>query len=431
VELLRLVGISFQSLPVALREEFAVTNERIESAPIILKDAFDLSEIVCLYTCNRIEFYYISECEIDPVSLFCYLSKPTIELSEKLKSNIYRYSGEKVIHHLFSVVCGLKSMVVGESQIFHQIKKAFQISSRNDCVKKELSLLFQHAFKTAKEVHRLTQLDKIKNSASSLAVELAETLLEGLSDKNVLIIGTGETAELTMKTLFSKGISNIVFMSKTIERALEWSENTKQTTMLTNQLPQVLSAFDLIISCTSSETPIITKGMFKSSSMEIIEKNQVLIDLGVPRNIESSVGELPNKHLRNIDDLKCLMDKNQEIRMSEVQEANLIVKEAVDKYKCRRSLNSMFLSIHEDCVDHARNNFRKALHDFHNSGNLEEFEEQMSTLILKSIETPLNYMRDLTNRIPASVLNETVFKVTEPTNSTQFIEMPSRSWQKS
>lgn len=431
VELLRLVGISFQSLPVALREEFSLTNDKAEVAPVILKDVFDLSEIVCLYTCNRIEFYYTSEFEVDPVSLFCYLSKSTFELNQKVRSNIYHFSGENVTQHLFSVICGLKSMVVGESQIFHQIKKAFQISSRNGCVKKDLNLLFQYAFKTAKEIHRLTQLDKIKNSVSSLAVDLADVLLEGLEDKNVLIIGTGETAELTRKTIFSKGIGNLVFMSKTQKRAEQWSDITGQTTMLVSQLPKVISAFDLIISCTSCETPIISRAMFNDYSIETNEKTQVLIDLGVPRNIDASVGELPNKYLRNIDDLKGLMDKNHELRMCEVQEANLLVKEAVEKFKCRKSLNAMFLSIHEDCIEIARNNFRKALSEFQHSGNLENFEEQMSKIIFKSIETPLNSFRDLTNRLPASVLNETIFKEVDSVKTKIIIESSLGNRQKS
>lgn len=402
---LQLVGISFQSLPVALREDFALTNERKEDAPVLLKEIFGLSEIVCLYTCNRIEYYYTSENDVDPLVLFCYFCQNPMELNQKIASNIYFYQGDQVSDHLFKVVSGLKSMVIGETQILNQVKKAYQISSRNGCLHKDLNGLFQFAFKTAKEIHRHTNLDVIKRSISSLSIELAESLLGSLKDLKVLIVGTGETAELTKKCLMAKGYENFLFMSKTEERAKEWSERNGTPTLLTRDLPFVLDEFDVVVACTDCQEPILRKDMIFGS----LNKSKVLIDLGVPRNIDSSIGELQNIYLRNIDDLKGIVDKNHESRMREVVYAEEIISEAVAKFKSRQSLNELFQSIHENCMDEASLNLRKAIFHFQNNGSLDTLEEEIAAIIVKSIEAPLDRFRSFANKIPATVLNDYTF----------------------
>lgn len=405
---LRLVGISFQSLPVALREEFALTNDKKENAPILLKEIFGLSEIVCLFTCNRIEYYYTSEIEIDPLQLFSYFCQSEDNIGHKIRNNIYYYTGDKVISHLFKVVSGLKSMLIGESQILNQIKKAFQISSRSGCVHKELNGLFQFAFKTAKDIHRFTNLDAIKRSIASLSIEMAESILGSMNNAKVLILGTGDTAELTRKALLAKGIEGFLFMSKTEKRAKEWSLLKKKPTLLLWQLPIVINDFDVVIACTDCQEPLIKKEMFFNNT-KLHNKPKVLIDLGVPRNIESSIGELQNVYLRNIDDMKSIFDSNHDARMKEVVYAGEIIEEAVDKYKCRQSLNRLFYDIHESCMDDASDKLRKAVNNFQISGDLESFEEEISSIIIKSIEAPLDGFRSLANKIPSSVLNSYAF----------------------
>jgi glutamyl-tRNA reductase len=406
---LRLAGISFQSLPVALREEFALTNDKKENAPILLKAVFGLSEIVCLYTCNRIEYYYTADIEVDPYELFCYFCPNDIEFSQKIRGNIYCYSDEKVCDHLFKVICGLKSMVIGETQILNQIKKAFQISSRNGCVHKNLNNLFQFAFKTAKEIHRLTSLDSIKSSISSLSVELAENLLGSLSEAKILIIGTGETAELTQKTLTYKGINNFLFMSKSEQRALEWAIQSGVPTLVIEELPLLINKFDVIIACTDCQEPLLKKEFFLNNHFNFQQKKIVLIDLGVPRNIDSSIAELENIHLRNIDDLKGMMDGNHEFRMREMSLAASIIEDAVEKYKCRQSLSIMFQDIHENVQSEAKNNLIEIINQFQNSGDLEGLQEKLALLIARCIESPLDGFRSLANKIPSAVLNEYAF----------------------
>ena len=406
---LRLAGISFQSLPVALREEFALTNDKKENAPILLKEVFGLSEIVCLYTCNRIEYYYTAEIEVDPYKLFCYFCPNDMELSQKIRGNIYCYSDEKVCDHLFKVICGLKSMVIGETQILNQIKKAFQISARNGCVHKSLNNLFQFAFKTAKEIHRQTSLDTIKSSISSLSVELAENILGSLSEVNILIIGTGETAELIQKTLIYKGINNFLFMSKSEQRAKEWAIQIGVSTLVIEELPLVVNEFDVIIACTDCQEPLVKKELFLKNHFNFLQKKVVLIDLGVPRNIDSSIGELENIYLRNIDDLKGMMDGNHDYRMREMSLATNIIEDAVEKYKCRQSLSALFHDIHENVQSEAKNNLAELINQFQNSGDLEGLQEKLSLLVDRCIESPLDSFRSLANKIPPAVLNEYAF----------------------
>ena len=140
-----------------------------------------------------------------------------------------------------------------------------------------------------------------------------------------------------------------------------------------------------------------------------LQKKVVLIDLGVPRNIDSSIGELENIYLRNIDDLKGMMDGNHDYRMREMSLATNIIEDAVEKYKCRQSLSAMFHDIHENVQSEAKNNLAELINQFQNSGDLEGLQEKLSLLVDRCIESPLDSFRSLANKIPPAVLNEYAF----------------------
>ena len=274
---------------------------------------------------------------------------------------------------------------------------------------KNLNNLFQFAFKTAKEIHRQTSLDTIKSSISSLSVELAENILGTLSDAKILIIGTGETAELTQKTLKYKGVNNFLFMSKSEQRAKEWAIQTGVPTLVIGELPLVVNEFDVIIACTDCQEPLVKREIFLYDKFNIQQKEIVLIDLGVPRNIDSSIAELENIILRNIDDLKGMMDGNHEFRMREMSLATSIIEDAVEKYKCRQSLSAMFQDIHENVQSAAKNNLAEIINQFQNCGDLESLQEKIALLIDRCIESPLDSFRSLANKIPPAILNEYAF----------------------
>lgn len=404
-----LVGISFSSLPVAVREDFSLSAEEQEKAPVVLKEVFRLEEIVCVYTCNRIEFYYIENESVNPYELFCYFTELNGSAVSKIISNIYCYKDDEVLLHLFGVISGLKSLVLGESQIFHQIKKAFQISVRGSCVKKELHQVFSYAFKIAKEVHRVTQIDQFKSSVASVAVDLAENLSGNLNNQKVLIVGMGETAELALKSLQARGCELVWFASRSVERALIWSEVSGKETFLIKELPLILEEFSVIISCSDCKTPLIHKSIFYNAYLRSTTKRFTLIDLGVPRNIESSLGELPGVQLRNIDDLKDMISENRESREKASSDAWQIVKLAVEKFNCQKSMNLYLQKFRHDMLMRSQNLIIDALQKFSETNQVLELEANLIKIIEKNTESALEQIRFQLHKIPPAVLNCTLF----------------------
>src|SRR5436190_15458206 len=210
------VGLSYKTAPVELRERLAVHPSRLRCAGCLLKIRGQLSEVVLLSTCNRVEIYGVTDrLSYNPYALFHQLSDQDVDANPHL----YFHEGVEAVEHLFSVTSGLDSMVIGETEITGQVKQAYQIAQEGKLTGKITNRVFQTALQTAKEIRTQTGIGRGATSVGSVAVELAERIFKDLSDKTVMIVGAGKMGEACVRHLNKKGARSVLVSNRSFERA--------------------------------------------------------------------------------------------------------------------------------------------------------------------------------------------------------------------
>src|SRR5947207_2701991 len=214
------LGLSHHSSPVAVRERFAFPDARIPATLQLLRDSGAVAEAVILSTCNRVEIYAVTT--LEPRAAFTSLQEFLVNCHnyrDPLTDEIYRFTEPQSIQHLFNVACGLDSMVLGETEILGQLKKAYQLALQHRCTGPVLNKAFQKAFNVAKRVRTETNIQRGSVSVGSVAVELAEKIFNSLEDRHVMVIGAGETSEKTARALLSRGAKSILVSNRSYDRA--------------------------------------------------------------------------------------------------------------------------------------------------------------------------------------------------------------------
>lgn len=295
-----MVGINLQLLPNVLRQEFEYSDSIKENAHLVLKNFFCLSEIVTLYTSNQIEYYYISELEVDPYSLLCYFCPNDAGMSEEIRTKIYYYKGHYVMMHLYKLSYQMLTTENIQPTIMYQINRAVQLFAKNSYDLLNLEELFLLTQKIIKDELRQINLNFINKFISTLSVAYAESVLSSLENSRILIIGTGRTAKLAEHALLEKGYNNITFMSKSEEVVKNWLLISPKPILWIWYLPVVIHDFDVVIACEDCNETIIKKEMLMTEMAFLNNREKVFIDLGVPRNIDTRLEEIPGIHMRNI-----------------------------------------------------------------------------------------------------------------------------------
>ena len=313
------VGLSHKTAPVELREKLAFSKESYSSAFEILKANPLIRESIILSTCNRVEIYAVVDDETESVKeLKKFLSEfHKVDLKD-FESQLYTYPDPESITHLFNVASGIDSMVVGESEILGQLKDAYTIAHDNKAVGKILHVLFHKAFACAKDTRATTSVASGPVSVSSIAVELAEKIFGNLSKKAVMVLGAGETSELTAKHLMDHGVSSILVSNRSFDRAVELAKKFGGDAVRFDEFLNYLTSADIVISSTAAPHCIIKKDEIQSVMHKRKQRPLFLIDIAVPRDIEPEVNEIDNVYLYNIDDLKVIVDNNLKERQKEV-----------------------------------------------------------------------------------------------------------------
>lgn len=331
---LQVAGVNHQTAPVELREKLAIPKGAGRPLVEHLARSLGLKEIVALSTCNRTEFYWVAEEEIDPLAFFRSLPDARGEAVDGLASSIYRMGGVDAARHLFEVTCGLDSLVLGETQIFNQVKRAYQRSKELRSTGPCLNTLFQKAFEVTKKVHTQTGLNSGRASVPSVALELAEAIFEDLSQLYVLIIGTGEIAGLILDGMVKRGARRLGFVTRTAERAESLRKSGRGEVYTLEELDRVLWKADIVVSCTAANRPVVSPSQVKQALAERKKGGLPLLvlDLGLPRNVDPEVGHLGQVYLRNVDDLEKVVEKNRARLQKEVVKARKITDEAVLEY---------------------------------------------------------------------------------------------------
>lgn len=327
------IGLSHRSAPVELRERFAFVESKIPDALKQLRESGLVTESVVLSTCNRVEIYAATTLAPDDI-FFAKIKKFLVEhhaYDGELGDELYTFAEPHSLHHLFKVAAGLDSMVIGETEIFGQLKKAYDLAFTHKHTGARLNKAFQRAFNVAKHIRTKTNIQRGSVSVMSAAVELAEKIFTSLAEHEVLVIGAGETSEKTARALQSRGVQKITVTNRSPERAQALAAELGGRAVPFECWPEEFERIDIAVSSTAATTHILDRAKLEPLMKRRQHRPLLLIDIAVPRDIDPAVSELDNVYLYNVDDLKAIADEYLKLRHEELDRCNQIIAEKVAK----------------------------------------------------------------------------------------------------
>ncbi|PLW83373.1 glutamyl-tRNA reductase [Kineobactrum sediminis] len=330
------LGINHNSAAVEVRERVAFAPEQVGEALANACEQMDLEEVVILSTCNRTEIYTI-------VPDNCPLAGKARQLIEwmasyhhlsvsELRVAAYHFEAGEALQHIVKVASGLDSMVLGEPQILGQLKSAYAVAVAAGTLGGDLDRLFQRVFSIAKKVRTDTAIGENPVSVAYAAVDLAGHIFSDLSRCSALLVGAGETIELVARHLLEAGVKRIVIANRTLGRARELAQKFGAEAVLLAEIPGQLLHSDIVITSTASQLPILGKGAVEDAIKARKHRPILMVDIAVPRDIESQVGDLADIYLYTVDDLRDIVEQNLRSRQSEARKADLLIEESVSLY---------------------------------------------------------------------------------------------------
>lgn len=324
------VGLNHQTAPLSIREKLAFAAAALPEAVRNLARSNAATEAVILSTCNRTELYCVGDSEEIIRWLADYHSLPI----EEIRPYLYTLDMQETVRHAFRVACGLDSMVLGEPQILGQIKDAVRAAQEQESMGAKLNALFQKTFSVAKEVRTDTAVGENSVSMASASVKLAEQIFPDIGDLNVLFIGAGEMIELVATYFAAKNPRLMTVANRTLARAQELCDKlgVNAEPCLLSDLPAILHDYDVVVSSTASQLPIVGKGMVERALKQRQSMPLFMLDLAVPRDIEAEVGDLNNAYLYTVDDMVNIVQSGKEARQKAAAAAETLVSEKVAEF---------------------------------------------------------------------------------------------------
>jgi glutamyl-tRNA reductase len=337
------LGINHKTAPVEVRERVAFAPELLSDAMLAARDFASLKEIAILSTCNRTELYCSSGIEGSRALLEWLGEYHNLDANELQKCS-YALWDEDAARHMMRVASGLDSLVLGEPQILGQLKSAYSLSQEHGHVGAELGRLFQQTFSIAKQVRTDTAIGENPVSVAYAAVSLAQHIFANLSESKALLIGAGETIELVARHLSQAGVKELTVANRTLSRALSLAEEFDGQAILLGDIPAALAKADIVISSTASQLPILGKGAVEAALKKRKHRPIFMVDIAVPRDIETQVSELDDVYLYTVDDLKEVIEENQRSREHAARQAEEIVESGAHEFMRQlRSLDAVDL----------------------------------------------------------------------------------------
>ncbi len=391
------VGINYNTAPVSVRERLAFPADILGNSLQDLWHLNDISEAAILSTCNRTEFYCAATTANSEILVDWVAQNRNINPVD-FTPYLYSHTDSQLIRHMFRVACGLDSMVLGEPQILGQMKTAYQAAYEAGTLGKHLGKLFQHTFSAAKKVRTYTAIGSSPVSVAFAAVQLAGQIFDKLSNQTALLIGAGETIELTARHLAQKGIGRIIIANRTYDKAHALAAQFNGYAIALSELPSHLAEADIVIASTASQLPILGKGGVESALKKRKHKPMFMVDLAVPRDIEVEVGQLRDVYLYTVDDLQNTIDQNMNSRRQAAEQAEEIIDTQVEYFLSWLRAQGAQSTIRdyrlqaEQTRDEA---LQKALTLLKNGANPEDALNRLAhTLTNKLIHTPSSQIRD-------------------------------------
>lgn len=320
------VGVNHHTATIDLREEFHLSQEEILRELAQLRQRH-LKEGFLISTCHRTELFGIPATEeISTQSLreyFLHL-RPHLRVRNE---HVFEMKPPEAIHHLFEIVAGIDSLVLGDVQILAQVKDAFELAMKAGSVGNVTHHLLESALHVGKRVRNETTLGIGAISISYAAVELARKIFDDLQKKKVLLIGLGETGTLTARHLLDRGVEKMFFTNRTRARAEEIAKTFHATVIEFADFPAAIAEMDIIISATSAEHHILTTEMVKQAMKKRLNRPLLIVDIAAPRDVDPNVNKLSNVFLNDIDALQTIVDQNVEKRREEIPKIRKIIDE--------------------------------------------------------------------------------------------------------
>ena len=322
------VGLSHHTAKVETREKFAAAVE----AERALREA-GCAEAIVLTTCNRVEVYGAAGKRISTLEVAHCLNRDLDPHMTEESAPFYRYEDALCVRHLFRVASGLDSMVVGETEVLGQAKRAYENARATGAAGPYLHRLFQRAFRAAKQVRTHTDITRGTVSVGSVAVDLAARIFGTLTRCKVLLVGAGENSERTARALVSRGVTDLRVTNRSPERAHDLVATIGGSAVPFDGWVHHCREVDILITSTSAERPLLTPESFEETVRRPADRPLFVIDIAVPRNVDPRVNELAGIYLYDIDALQAVADQALELRRQQIAVAEEIIGQHVDNFQ--------------------------------------------------------------------------------------------------
>lgn len=327
-------GISYKTAPIKIREQLAFDQAATQRALTLLHKQYPAAEFMLLSTCNRTELYIIRPLHGHPREdeLLGWLRKFHDAGIEDFNKALYIHRDADAVSHLFAVAAGLDSQVPGEDQIVSQLKHAYSAAQKANTANGPTATLVAAALRTAKQVRSETPISRGKVSIASIALECISQMFGSLKNKRLLSVGGGKISEILLRQIRSLKPMELLVSNRSRTRADKLGTNCDARVIPFGEIGKMLGETDVVVTCTSSREPIITTEMIRNLPSRNTKTPLLLIDLGLPRDIETAAGDIKNVHLHNLDDLQSIIDQTFEVRKDHLDIARQIVANRVREF---------------------------------------------------------------------------------------------------
>lgn len=390
-------GLNHRTASLDLRERVAFSPEDLDrTLQALTSEVQGIEEAAIISTCNRTEIYCATDASREEdISHWLTDTRP-VTLSE-LKGASYGHWDQDAARHAIRVASGLDSQMMGEPQIMGQFKSAYEVARKTGTVGPELSLLSRMTLRAAKKIRTHTDIGKNPTSVAYAAVSLADQLFSNLNQRRALLLGAGETAALVAEHLRAKNIAEIWVANRTLENAQILAARVGASAIQLSEVPEHLANFDIVIASTGSTIPVVGKGAVEAAILQRKRRPMLMVDIAVPRDIESGVSSLADVYLYTIDDLAKIIEVNKAKRVEAADSAESIVAEGANAYQRERRLQrgQALLKSFRAQADAVRiQEVERTLKNLEKGDNAEELIQQLSkTLTQKLIHPPTAAIR--------------------------------------
>lgn len=317
------LGLNHKTAPVDVRERFSVSKNQLPDTLRHLHSLPLVDECVLLSTCNRTEVYFWTRDDESAAQLI--LESLMGGSNELPHVCFYRYIGQEALAHMARVASGLDSMVIGETEIFGQLKDAYLAALELGTTGKMANRTFQRIFTLGKKVRSSTHITSGPTSVGAAAVQLAGEALGNLAGIRVLVVGAGDVARTTAQSLRSRGAENIFVANRSYDRAVELASKVGGQVIRFSEWIPYLQQIDIVIVSTASPVYVVAPPVLERAMHERGDRALFLIDLSVPRNVDPSCAALPHVHLYDIDDMESMADESRRLRSAEITQCEAII----------------------------------------------------------------------------------------------------------